>query len=166
MSEEKIIKNYYFHDNSKHFEHIENYYESAEHNCKTHADDIEDVDFEVVDEDYEQCGKSYSETKHAPRIEGRVIPAQLMGRHAEKVLSRLREANILDEGYKPKGNMTWWQKGELAYLVAVELCIQNTWQVFGQFWNLDAESLRSGFNKAKDSSKKDDFDKKIMAILK
>ena len=144
MSEEKIIKNYYFHDNSKHFEHVENYYESAESYNKTHADDIEDVDFEVVDEE----------------------PAQLMGRRAEKVFDKLRKADILDEQYMPKGDMTWWQKGELAYLIAAELCIQNTWQVFGQYWNLDAEALRGGFNKAKENSKKDDFDKKIMAILK
>ena len=94
------------------------------------------------------------------------VSQELNNEKARSVLGKLNQAGILDECFKPVNKLKGWEKGELVDLIAAELCIQNKWKVFEQFWNLDAESLRSGFNKAKDSSKKDDFDKKIMAILK
>lgn len=48
----------------------------------------------------------------------------------------------------------------------MELNIQHTWKVFGIFWDMDAESLRGGFNKAKDHAYKYDFDEEIMNILR
>ena len=56
--------------------------------------------------------------------------------------------------------------GEDKTTVGIELNIQHTWKVFGVFWDMDAESLRGGFNKAKDQALKFDFDEKIMDILR
>ncbi|MDU6449668.1 MAG: hypothetical protein E6544_10250 [Prevotella sp.] len=58
------------------------------------------------------------------------------------------------------------KEGELADILATELNIQHTWKVFGVFWDMDAESLRGGFNKAKDHAYKYDFDEEIMDILR
>ena len=55
---------------------------------------------------------------------------------------------------------------ELRYILATELNIQHTWKVFGIFWDMDAESLRGGFNKAKDHAYKYHFDEEIMDILR
>ena len=78
----------------------------------------------------------------------------------------LRNAQILNDDFKPVNKMPWWKRGELADILATELNIQHTWKVFGVFWDMDAESLRGGFNKAKDHAYKYDFDEEIMDILR
>lgn len=169
MSEDRVIKNFHFHDNSKYIGRIENYYESAEYNNAKHVDDVDDVedaDFEVVDDNDSRDDESCTEVKRVFRFGGRVEPPELMDAKAQKVFAKLRNANILDEYDYPKSDLTWWQKGELAYLLAAELCIQNTWKVFSQYWKMNAGTLRSAFNRARECNKKDDFDKKIQAILR
>lgn len=166
MSEKTVIKNYYFRDNSKNFEYVGNYYEAAERSNSTHDDDIEDVDFEVVGECEKQNDGAYTEDNHVLRLGGRVVPLELMGNKAQAVLDKLRSADILDEQYKPNRGLTWWQKGELADLIAAELFIEHKWKVFSQYWELNKGTLRKSFNIAKESPQKDEFDRKIRAILK
>ena len=155
MSEDRVINNFY--DNSKCIAYVGNYYESAEYNNAKHVDDVDDVedaDFEVVDDYDSRYDEPHTEDKHVFRLGGRVEPTELRGAKARKVFAKLRNANILDEYDYPKSEMSWWQKGELADLIAAELCIQNTWKVFSQYWKMDTEALRSGFNKAKTMKKK------------
>lgn len=84
---------------------------------------------------------------------------------AKMAFQKLADAGVLNENFMPAEKLSWSKKGELASLLAIELNIENTWKVFGAFWNVEPESLRSGYNKARDMTFKYEFDKKILAIL-
>ena len=123
------------------------------------------VDLEVVNDQ----SKPEKDEEHTPScflLEGRVVPVELCNDRATKIFRLLRNAQILNDDFKPVNKMPWWKRGELADILATELNIQHTWKVFGIFWDMDAESLRGGFNKAKDHAYKYDFDEEIMNILR
>ena len=107
------------------------------------------VDLEVVN-DQSKPGKDEEHTPSCFLLEGRVVPVELCNDRATKIFRLLRNAQILND----------------ADILATELNIQHNWKVFGVFWDMDAESLRGGFNKAKDHALKFDFDEKIMDILR
>lgn len=123
-------------------------------------ENITESDFEILEEevfkDVEgECGKEMQKT-----------PEILNTDKARKVFRRLAEAGVLNNNFMPMETLSWSKKGALASLLAIELNIENTWKVFGAFWNVDSESLRSGYNKAREMEFKYEFDKKIMNILK
>lgn len=94
------------------------------------------------------------------------MPEVLDSNKAKVAFQKLAEAGVLDESFMPAEELSWSKKGELASLLAIELSIENTWKVFGTFWKVEPESLRSGYNKARNMVFKNEFDKQIMAILK
>lgn len=125
------------------------------------------VDLEVVnDQSKPEKNEDEEYTPSCFLLEGRVVPVELCNDRATKIFRLLRNAQILNDDFKPVNKMPWWKRGELADILATELNIQHTWKVFGVFWDMDAESLRGGFNKAKDHALKFDFDEKIMDILR
>jgi len=111
------------------------------------------VDLEVGN-DQSKPGKDEEHTPSCFLLEGRVVPVELCNDRATKIFRLLRNAQILNDDFKPVNKMPWWKRGELADILATELNIQHTWKVFGVFWDMDAESLRGGFNKAKDHAYK------------
>lgn len=117
------------------------------------------VDLEVVN-DQSKPEKDEEYTPSCFLLEGRVVPIELCNARATKIFRLLRNAQILNDDFKPVNKMPWWKRGELADILATELNIQHTWKVFGIFWDMDAESLRGGFNKAKDHAYKYDLMKK------
>lgn len=109
---------------------------------------------EALNGNHCECGEEVSKT-----------PEVLGTDKARKTLQKLADAGVLNENFMPAEGLSWSKKGELASLLAIELNIENTWKVFGAFWNVEPETLRSGYNKAREMTFKYEFDKKIMTIL-
>ena len=98
----------------------------------------------------EEKAKAVAEEKFRPLPESLANPQGLM------VLSSLAIHGFLDEHFQPKG-LSVAKTAVLASQISTKLGIQNVWVVFGTFWNIDKENLRSAFNKGMDQQQMSGF---------
>lgn len=89
----------------------------------------------------------------------------LMSAKGKRILDALRDIHILDEHYAP-ANLSWAEMGYLAYQIAFTLAIDNLWQVMGGFWGKNSNSLRSGYNRARQMPSISVFDDRIKEIFR
>jgi len=94
--------------------------------------------------------KAKAEEKFRPLPESLANPQGLM------VLSSLAIHGFLDEHFQPKG-LSVAKTAVLAFQISTKLGIQNVWVVFGTFWNIDKENLRSAYNKGMDQQQMSGF---------
>ena len=92
------------------------------------------------------------------------INSVLMSAKGRRILDALRDIHILDEHYAPV-NLSWAEMGYLAYQIAFTLAIDNLWQVMGGFWGKNSNSLRSGYNRARQMPSISAFDDRIKEIF-
>ncbi len=93
------------------------------------------------------------------------IYSVLMSAKGRRILDALRDIHILDEHYAPV-NLSWAEMGYLAYQIAFTLAIDNLWQVMGGFWGKNSNSLRSGYNRARQMPSISAFDDRIKEIFR
>ena len=93
------------------------------------------------------------------------INSVLMSAKGRRILDALRDIHILDEHYAPV-NLSWAEMGYLAYQIAFTLAIDNLWQVMGGFWGKNYNSLRSGYNRARQMPRISAFDDRIKEIFR
>lgn len=93
------------------------------------------------------------------------INSVLMSAKGRRILDALRDIHILDEHYAPV-NLSWAEMGYLAYQIAFTLAIDNLWQVMGGFWGKYSNSLRSGYNRARQMPSISAFDDRIKEIFR
>lgn len=93
------------------------------------------------------------------------INSVLMSAKGRRILDALRDIHILDEHYAPV-NLSWAEMGYLAYQIAFALAIDNLWQVMGGFWGKNSNSLRSGYNRARQMPSISAFDDRIKEIFR
>lgn len=93
------------------------------------------------------------------------INTVLMSAKGRRILDALRDIHILDEHYAPV-NLSWAEMGYLAYQIAFTLAIDNLWQVMGGFWGKNSNSLRSGYNRARQMPSISAFDDRIKEIFR
>lgn len=89
----------------------------------------------------------------------------LMSAKGKRILDALRDIHILDEHYAPV-NLSWAEMGYLAYQIAFTLAIDNLWQVMGGFWGKNSNSLRSGYNRARQMPSISVFGDRIKEIFR
>ena len=92
------------------------------------------------------------------------VPGVFATEKARRVMQGLQETGLLDGSLQPVG-LSWAEKGYLAQQIAYKLGITHQWKVFGELWHCDNETLRNGYNRAKEMEKMADFDKKIKKII-
>lgn len=78
------------------------------------------------------------------------LPDALSTDRARNLLHRLSELGVLDEAFQPHG-ISQSKKGVLAQQIAAKLGIKNQWVTFAHFWHVDANCLRSGYNRGMES---------------
>lgn len=78
------------------------------------------------------------------------LPDALSTDQAKRLLHRLAELGVLDEAFQPHG-ISQSKKGVLAQQIAARLGIKNQWVTFAHFWHVDANCLRSGYNRGMES---------------
>lgn len=78
------------------------------------------------------------------------LPDALSTDQARSLLHRLSELGVLDETFQPHG-ISQSKKGVLAQQIAAKLGIKNQWVTFAHFWHVDANCLRSGYNRGMES---------------
>lgn len=93
------------------------------------------------------------------------INSVLMSAKGRRILDALRDIHILDEHYAPV-NLSWAEMGYLAYQIAFTLAIDNLWQVMGGLWGKNSNSLRSGYNRARQMPSISAFDDRIKEIFR
>ncbi len=92
------------------------------------------------------------------------LPQVFATEKARRVMQGLQETGLLDGSLQPVG-LSWAEKGYLAQQIAYKLGITHQWKVFGELWHCDNETLRNGYNRAKEMEKMADFDKKIKGVV-
>lgn len=121
------------------------------------------------------AGSSVSATSSASGASSAPVPSSvfdsssinsvLMSAKGRRILDALRDIHILDEHYAPV-NLSWAEMGYLAYQIAFTLAIDNLWQVMGGFWGKNSNSLRSGYNRARQMPSISAFDDRIKEIFR
>ena len=121
------------------------------------------------------AGSSVSATSSASGASSTPVPSSvfdsssinsvLMSAKGRRILDALRDIHILDEHYAPV-NLSWAEMGYLAYQIAFTLAIDNLWQVMGGFWGKNSNSLRSGYNRARQMPSISAFDDRIKEIFR
>lgn len=92
--------------------------------------------------------------------------ACLKGQKSLRLLEALRDHGLLDGDFHPVESLSWAKRGYLAYRLATELNIVKVWKVFGHFWGMSPDSLRSGYNRFKDQQSFSRFEEMIKPLLR
>lgn len=92
------------------------------------------------------------------------FPKELQTEEAMAVLDKLKNADLLTEDYKPKGNMSLTEKALLAGMISGEIFNKNYWVPFQKYWGMN--NLSSLNNKANNQKKSGEFIEKIKNALK
>ena len=82
-----------------------------------------------------------------------------------RLLESLHGMRLLDDDFRPVKSLSWAKRGYLAYRLAMQLDIVEVWKVFGRFWGMSSEALRSGYNRAKDQESTMRLEKKLKNLL-
>lgn len=101
-------------------------------------------------------GSKKKEEKAKAEEKFRPLPESLANPQGLMVLSSLAIHGFLDEHFQPKG-LSVAKTAVLASQISTKLGIQNVWVVFGTFWNIDKENLRSAFNKGMEQQQMSGF---------
>lgn len=92
------------------------------------------------------------------------FPKELQTEEAMAVLDKLKNADLLTEDYKPKGNMSLTEKALLAGMISGEIFNKNYWVPFQKHWGMN--NLSSLNSKANNQKKSGEFIEKIKNALK
>ena len=128
-------------------------------------DEINDTDFEVVDEDEKGDEPDYSQKVPLGLPFAPQIPKELTGEKATRIFLKLYKKEILDENFQPL-NLSNYQKAYLAFQISVTLGINNVWKVFSRFWNMKPSVMRTRYNDALSMPSILDFGEKIKEYLR
>lgn len=82
-----------------------------------------------------------------------------------RLLASLHDMRLLDGDFRPVKSLSWAKRGYLAYRLAMQLDIVEVWKVFGNFWEMSPEALRSGYNRAKDQQSILQLEEKLKNLL-
>lgn len=117
----------------------------------------------VTNHNYYGDGQKPEEGKDL-HIEKDDIPEKLKTEQAEELLENLADAGLLTDEWQPNG-LTGTERALVARAVCERAGINEVWQVFGQLWNENPETLRSYLNKALDQKKSMSFLERLNGIL-
>lgn len=95
---------------------------------------------------------------------GQSVPEKLTSKEAKKLMESLMSEDLLTEDWQPK-ELSGTERALVAKAVCERLKINAVWQVFGQLWDENPETLRSYFNKAMEQKKSLKFQEKLKNIL-
>ena len=95
---------------------------------------------------------------------GQSVPGKLTSKEAKKLMESLMSEDLLTEDWQPK-ELSGPERALVAKAVCERLKINAVWQVFGQLWDENPETLRSYFNKAMEQKKSLKFQEKLKNIL-
>ena len=105
--------------------------------------------FVKEEEEEESCEVEEVTALKSSEEEERVLPECLQTAKAMALLKKLQGKGVLDEAFQPVGIKST-HLGVFAFQLAIELEIQNVWEVFGELWKRKGETLRRYYNNVKD----------------
>ena len=127
-------------------------------------DNLNDADFEEVDEDEKGDEPDYSQKVPLGLPFAPQIPKELTGEKATRIFLKLYKKEILDENFQPL-NLSACQKAYLAYQIACKLNINHVWKVFSEFWHMKPSVMRTRYNDAISSPSIAEFYEEIKECL-
>ena len=93
------------------------------------------------------------------------LPESLCTPEAMELWTRLQRAGWVDANYCPIG-LSLSKKAVLAMELGKRLGVFKVWKYFGEFWNVNADTLRSAYNKALYQKNTFNMIDEIQALLK
>ena len=114
---------------------------------------------EDADEYGEIPGKKTVLKTHSP------LPDVLTTPEATVLLEKCRMDQLLDEWGQPHSELTYIEKGMLAKDLSEKLNISKPWCIFGNFWGIKPETLRTSYNQALDRRKSLKFQDRLKKIV-
>lgn len=94
----------------------------------------------------------YYPTKDADVTTVGDIPTHLQESKGQALMQNLAKAGMIDDEWQPV-NLSGSERALLAKAVCDRLQIYDVWQVFGQLWGSNPNTLRSAYNKAMEQKK-------------
>lgn len=121
------------------------------------------IEMKPLPEDADEYGevpeKGVIQEMHPP------LPDVLKTPEATTLLEKYRMAQLLDEWGQPHSELTYSEKGMLAKDLSEKLKISKPWCIFGNFWGIKSETLRTSYNQALDLRKSLKFQDRLKKIM-
>lgn len=92
------------------------------------------------------------------------VPEKLKTEEAKQLMADLVDAGMLTENWQPNG-LSGTERALVAKAVCDRLEVNEVWQLFGQLWGENPETLRAYYNKAMDQKKSLKYQDKLKNIL-
>ena len=99
-----------------------------------------------------------------PEVAGGVIPESLNTEEAVELMDNLVDAGMLTENWQPNG-LSGTERALVAKTVCDRLEVNEVWQLFGQLWGENPETLRAYYNKAMNQKKSLKYQDKLKNVL-
>ena len=105
-----------------------------------------------------------AEASSNPDAAGGVIPESLNTEEAVELMDNLVDAGMLTENWQPNG-LSGTERALVAKTVCDRLEVNEVWQLFGQLWGENPETLRAYYNKAMNQKKSLKYQDKLKNVL-
>jgi len=105
-----------------------------------------------------------AEASSNPDATGGVIPERLNTEEAVELMDNLVDAGMLTENWQPNG-LSGTERALVAKTVCDRLEVNEVWQLFGQLWGENPETLRAYYNKAMNQKKSLKYQDKLKNVL-
>ena len=105
-----------------------------------------------------------AEASSNPDAAGEVIPESLNTEEAVELMDNLVDAGMLTENWQPNG-LSGTERALVAKTVCDRLEVNEVWQLFGQLWGENPETLRAYYNKAMNQKKSLKYQDKLKNVL-
>ena len=105
-----------------------------------------------------------AEASSNPDAAGGVIPERLNTEEAVELMDNLVDAGMLTENWQPNG-LSGTERALVAKTVCDRLEVNEVWQLFGQLWGENPETLRAYYNKAMEQKKSLKYQDKLKNVL-
>ena len=133
-------------------------------NSKQSFEDVlEEADFEVVDPEdttSEEDITPEAHTTHETHTPPHSFPDELNTPEAIEWLGKMQFAGWLDEHFQPV-KLTVAQMGCIVVKAQYELGLNACWKDFAALWNMNKDTLRTGFLSGQDTKQTKAFNKKL-----
>lgn len=108
--------------------------------------------------------KTEKDVKKSAPAEDEPLPPAFLSVKGEEIRARLEAAGLVDGAWQPTG-LSITERGVLARFVSAELGIGTPWKTFARLWGMNADTLRSAFNKALDQRKTLAFQERLKGVV-
>lgn len=92
------------------------------------------------------------------------MPEELRTEQGQEMMRKLMEGDFVDEDFYPR-HLSIAERSIVVTWLSERLNIDHKWQVFGEFWQMNPNTLRTSYSKAMGQRKTLDFQDRLKRTM-